>query len=415
MPVKNPFLSKAKLLATGVNDPFEEELRALSGPKRVFQFRIETVTLEDVFIVQTLAQPSFSLDPNQSTFRYHGFLKNPIRYGLFLDQDRLLRDARVLFEWCKNEFQDLRAPEEILTDSLMTVFWSSLFQGYFFHLVESHIFRLRELGLFTPPGSEEIAGVFEKPLMQDLSLAYAFRNLPQIVSFAGVPSGNPFDYQWVARYYLRQLMEVRKSRAMEFIGDTRWLDGAERFFSESFPQVPRRVFSLLPESGIDTAVNIPVYLEYSTQMPAFSTTIKSGPRTLDNVLREAGELHRKFFREILNLVEFSLNLSINLDDDVGFSVENEQGQKVLELFPQTFTHSSLFPFRDVLEIPEEMMEHLRSEKKEEWIDELLQEGFETEPDGRLVLAFSSKMGWSRWTKIRGTLRKIMDLMQKKGE
>ena len=53
MPVKNVFLSKVNEMVTGMNDPFVEELRSITGPKRVFPMKA-TATLLGNRVVETI-------------------------------------------------------------------------------------------------------------------------------------------------------------------------------------------------------------------------------------------------------------------------------------------------------------------------------------------------------------------------
>ena len=50
MPVKNVFLSKVNEMVTGMNDPFVEELRSITGPKRVFPMKATATLLGNRFV-----------------------------------------------------------------------------------------------------------------------------------------------------------------------------------------------------------------------------------------------------------------------------------------------------------------------------------------------------------------------------
>ncbi len=410
MPIKNPFTSVTKKIFTGVEDPFEEEFRTITGPKRVFQARTEYLTLGEPVIKFVDSLEKNENFPKDFPFTYNSFTENISKFGIEFDQNKLLEEAAILKEYIKKEFSDEREQCEIITDALMTVFWSNLLVAYFEHVVESNIWRIYECNNDDKSKKLPLPNEAIKKLIKDLSLAFAFRNLYVISSESGIPSGNPFDYQWVARMYLRKKMEYTESDAMDFIGDTRWYDGLEKLYGMYFESVEKKGLSkLFTESGIDTLKSIPVYLIVENGMPAFSTTIKSSPRTLEEVLKEANPVNRKFFREVINMVEFSFDLSISLDHDVGIAVERGDGETLFELFPQTYTHSIATPYNDLICIPEKILEVLRDNSKENIIDSLLKKGFEMEKTGRMVLALDSKIGWKRWNEILHLLKEIANV------
>jgi len=410
LPIKNPFTSITKKIFTGVEDPFEEELRTLTGPKRIFQARTEFLTLGEPVIKFVNSIENTDEFPEEFPFVYDSFTENISNFGIKFNQNQLLTEAAVLKKYIKEEFKDEREEDTVVTDAVMTVFWSNLLIAYFDHVVESNIWRIHEC--CNSEEKKEIRRPDEliKKLIKDLSIAYAFRNLYTISSESGIPSGNPFDYQWVARMYLRKKMEATNSNAMDYIGDTRWYDGLEKLFGMYFKDNDKKSMSkLFTEVGIDNVKSMPVYLIVENGMPAFSTTIKSSPRTLEEVLREANPINRKFFREVINMVEFSFDLSVNLDYDVGIAVERGDGETLFELYPQTYTHSLVTPYNDLICIPEKILEALRNNAKEQLIDTLLKKGFEMDKIGRMVLILDGKIGWKRWNEILASLKEIANV------
>jgi hypothetical protein len=247
-----------------------------------------------------------------------------------------------------------------------------------------------------------------KVLIKHLSLAYAFRNLSEIASNSGIPTGNPFDYQWVARFYIMKKIEDAEKIPMDFIGDTRWYDGIEKLFHKFFADNEKREYFFFSEKGIDSILNIPIYLIVEDDMPAFETTIKSSPRTLEDFMREAKPSNRKFFREILSMVEYSFELSINLNNDVGLSVEKGAGEIIFELFPQTYIHSMLASYSDIICIPAKTLQKIR-EYSEDLISRLLKTGFEADSEDKLTLILDHKISRERWILILDLLREIASI------
>ncbi|HPB86894.1 MAG: hypothetical protein KBC39_05085 [Thermotogae bacterium] len=413
MPVKNVFLSKVKEMVTGMNDPFVEELRSITGPKRVFPMKANATVLGNAFvekIEKSYEGTNRPLFPKEFSYEYHPFHSQISAYGIAFDQPSLLNEAALLFAHVRDSFCDKRGAKEIATDVLMVVFWANLLIGYFEHLVESELYRNKQLQLtnsdyLTLCREEEF-----RSILTDMKLAYAFKHLSLISAYSRIPNGNPFDYQWVCRYYLRRKIDVLGGSAMDYVGETRWYDGLERLLRALISKDSyNSVLKQFPMRGIDELHNIPVYLVVGDQMPVFSTTIKSAPRTLDDVLRETKETNQKFFREILHMVEFSFDLSVNLDHDVGFVIESPDGKTLLEMYPRTHTQSLLAPFCDVISLPESALDALREEGREELIKELIQLGFEMEASGKMILVLSEKIGWQRWNSTLSCLRRILKI------
>lgn len=413
MPVKNVFLSRVKEIMTGMNDPFEEELRSITGPKRIFSMKAEAVLLNGTLVqnienaYESVCRPAF---PSTFPFQYHPFSAQAMEYGLFFDQKELLEETALLFRHIRETFCDRRKTAEVATDALMVVFWSNLLIGYFEHLVESELFRISQLQPTTPNFLSLLKDSEFSAVLLHMKLAYAFKNLYPISSYSRIPNGNPYDYQWVCRYYLRRKIDGFGGNAMDFVGETRWFDGLEKILRPLYGKDNyKQTLKYYPLQGLDDLYNFPVYLTTQGQMPAFSTTIKSSPRTLEDVIGETKEANRKFFREILHMVEFSFDLSVNLENDVGLAVENAEGVALLELFPRTYTHSFLSPFCDLICLPESVLDTLREEGKEELIKELIVLGFEMETTGKMILVLSEKIGWKRWNRILACIKRMLKI------
>jgi len=407
LPSRNPFMSRVKRLMTGREDDFNGELGNISGPRRIFQARTEAVLINErlmekqfqIYSLNNLETEAFQL------YRYQSFAKDAHQYGICFFQESLLKETTGLFYLSSKKFKDDRSKREIFTDLLMIVFWTNLMMGYFEHMVESEVYKLTSLGVLKKGYHEYIQEKGISDLIRNLSLAYAFRNLSEIASNSGLPTGNPFDYQWVARFYIMKKIEKEGKIPMDFIGDTRWYDGIEKLFHKFFADNEKRDYFFFSEKGIDTILNIPSYLLVEDDMPVFETTIKSSPRTLDDFMREAKPSNRKFFREILSMVEYSFELSINLNNDVGLSVEKGTGETLFELFPETYIHSLLASYSDIICIPETTMQKIR-DYSEELISRLLKTGFEADSEGKLTLILDHKINRERWVLILDLLREI---------
>jgi len=390
-----------------MEDPFEEELRTISRQKRIFQARTENVLLKNQVVnsILSLESPKFL---KENIFTYKPFEEDPTIFGLYFDQNDLINETAALFRQVREHFKDTRENSEILTDCLMVVFWSNILMGYFEHILESEMYKFKELELWDRKFSEERKRA--NSLVSDLETAYAFRNLSIIASESRIPSGNPYDFQWCARLYLSKKIESREAKSLDYIGNTRWYDGLLKLYSCLYEENKlKTAYKFFPEHGIDKLKTIPVYLDPGDQMPLFGTTVKSSPRTLEDVLRECNSFNGKFFREVLNLVEFSFELSVNLEYDVGLAIEKNDGTVLIELFPQTYIHSSNAAYLDILCIPEKVMELLREIGKETIIASLMEHGFESESGGRLVLKLDSEISWEKWNKILDLLRIIINL------
>ena len=407
MPSRNPFMSRAKRLMTGREDDFNGELGNISGPRRLFQARTESVLINER-LLEKLFQ-NYSADyfekEDLKLYQYHSFEKDAHQYGICLFQETLLKETTGLYECSAKVFKDDRPQREVFTDLLMVVFWTNLMMGYFEHIVESEVYKLKSLGILKKGYTQYLEEKDIAKLVKHLSLAFAFRNLSDIAANAGLPTGNPFDYQWVARYYIMKKIEKEGKAPMDFIGDTRWYDGIEKLFYQFFTDSEKQNYYFFSEKGIDTVLNIPVYLIVEEDMPVFETTIKSSPRTLEDFMRETKPANRKFFREILSMVEYSFELSINLNNDVGLSVEKGTGETLFELFPQTYIHSMLASYADIICIPEITMEKIRN-YSEEMITRLLKTGFEADSEGKLTLILDHKLNRERWVLILDLLREI---------
>lgn len=413
MPVKNVFLSKVNEMVTGMNDPFVEELRSITGPKRVFPMKATATLLGNRF-VEKIEKPyegiSRPLFPKEFSYEYHPFHSQISAYGIVFDQQRLLDEAALLFAHIRDSFNDPRSVKEIATDVLMVVFWANLLIGYFEHLVESELYRNKQLQLTTADYPTLCREEEFRSILTNMKLAYAFTHLSRISAYSRIPNGNPFDYQWVCRYYLRRKIDVLGGSAMDYIGETRWYDGLERLLRAlTSKDTYKSVLKQFPLRGIDELHNIPVYLVAGDEIPAFSSTIKSAPRTLDDVLRETKEPNQKFFREILHIVEFSFDLLVNLDHDVGFAIESQDGKALLEMYPRTHTQSLRAPFCDMIALPEAALESLREEGREDLIKELIQLGFEMEASGKMILVLSEKIGWQRWNRTLTCIKRILKI------
>ncbi len=408
MPTKNPFMSRAKLYAEGGEDNFTEGLRNITGPKRIFQARIEPVVINKRIFEKQLQ--TYSVDNlrgvKREIYQYRPFTKKGQPYGVYFSQENLLQETTWLFYEVQKHFDDQRDPELIYTDLLMVVFWSNLARAYFEHIVESEFFKLNSMNVLKKSFAfckedDQAAG-----LLENLTLAYAFRNLSEIAGNSGIPSGNPFDYQWIARFYLMKKIKELDSVAMDYIGDTRWYDGMEKLVHKFFEDEAKHSYHFFAETGIDFLKSIPVYLEVGDAMPVFETTIKSSPRTLEDVMRETKPENRKFFREILSLVEYSFELSVNLSHDVGLAIEKGENEVLFELFPQTFTHSMVATFTDIVCIPEETLNRLRNNADDALIERLIKAGFEGDSEGRLTLILTHKISWKRWNEVLDILKSI---------
>ncbi len=412
MQAKNPFASFARRISGKMEDSFEQEIRSLSGPRRVFQARTEAALLSELLVKNLRKQdPPTTFQPTL-LFHYRPFSLHPQEYGIYFAQNSLLQESHVLFGRVKIGFSDTRNDREVLTDCCMVVFWCNIACAYFHHIVESDLFRLRDLGLQAAFFPDILSDPAIGKLIQDLSLAYSFRILSDIAMEAGIPSGQPFDYQWIARFYLRRKVESMESAAMDFIGDVRWFDGLEKLAKNLFPSAPsKEVFKTLFYQGIDTLKNVPVYLDAQGQIPAFESTLKSSPRSLEDVYFEMNPSNRKFFREILNMIEFSFELSPNLDHDVGIAIERGAGDILFELFPRTYTHSVVSPYQDMITITDHTLARLRELNQAALIDRLIHSGFQMEPTGRLVFALNPKIGWNKWNATLALLKEIINKIE----
>ncbi len=407
MPSRNPFMSRVKRLMTGREDDFNGELGNISGPRRIFQARTESVLVNEKLMEKQFQNYSLNNLEHQdiSLYKYQSFGKDPHQYGINFFQEAMLKETTGLFYLSSKKFKDERPKVEIFTDLLMIVFWTNLMMGYFEHMVESEVYKLKSLNVLKKGYKEFLEEEEIKVLIEHLSLAYAFRNLSEIAFNSGIPTGNPFDYQWVARFYITKKIEDADKIPMDFIGDTRWYDGIEKLFHKFFADNEKREYFFFSEKGIDSILNIPVYLIVEDDMPVFETTIKSSPRTLEDFMREAKPSNRKFFREILSMVEYSFELSINLNNDVGLSVEKGAGEIIFELFPETYIHSMLASYSDIICIPEMTMQKIR-EYSEDLISKLLKTGFEADSEGKLTLILDHKISRERWILILDLLRAI---------
>ena len=403
MPSRNPFMSRVKRLMTGREDNFNEELRNITGPKRIFQARTEAVTVSDRILENQFQKYSIgNLEgEKREIYEYVPFTKDINGYGVHFNQSDLLKETTQLYYFSSDEFKDDRPKAEIYTNLLMIVFWTNLVKAYFEHVVESEVSRLKSLDLISKTYDELIKEEETAALLNSLTIAFAFRNLSVIAENSGIPSGNPFDYQWVARYYITKMIEESKNTASDYIGDTRWYDGVQKLFHRFFD----KDYYFSSSNGIDGVLNIPVYLKVTDEMPAFETTIKSSPRTLDDVIRETNPSNRKFLREILSIVEYSFELSVSLSNDVGLSVEKGKGDITFEMYPQTYTHSLAASYCDIICIPEITLERVR-ETNPEAIERLLQAGFEGDSEGKLTLVLDHKIGRKRWVNILKVLSDI---------
>jgi hypothetical protein len=413
LPVKNVFLSKVKEMITGMNDPFVEELRSITGPKRVFPMKAECAALTHSHVEAIekryagCNKPKF---PTSFPYQYKPFSTQISEYGIVFDQKQLIEEAAILFAHIRDSFCDQRDAANVATDAIMVVFWANLLIGYFEHMVESELYRNNLLRLSTGNYAFLSKESDFDTVITNMKLAFAFKNLPNMSTNARLPNGNPFDYQWVCRYYLRRKIDGFGGSAMDYVGETRWFDGLEKLIrSLSDKENYRPGLKFFSLQGLDDLHNIPVYLVAGSDMPAFSTTLKSTPRTLDDVLRETKEANQKFFREILHLVEFSFDLSVNLDHDVGLAIEAPDATPLLELFPRTYTHSYIAPFCDLICLPASVTEAIREEGREELLKELIQSGFEMETSGKMILVLSEKIGWKRWNHILASIKKILKI------
>jgi len=407
LPSRNPFMSRVKRLMTGREDDFNGELGNISGPRRIFQARTEAVLINERLMekqFQNYSLNNLETDDIQ-IYKYLSFGKDAHQYGISFFQEALLKETTGLFYLSGKKFKDERPKREIFTDLLMIVFWTNLMMGYFEHIVESEVYKLKSLGVLKKGYDEYLEETGISNLIKNLSLAYAFRNLSEIASNSGLPTGNPFDYQWVARFYIMKKIEKEGKVPMDYIGDTRWYDGIEKLFHKFFADNQKRDYFFFSEKGIDTSLNIPVYLIVEEDMPVFETTVKSSPRTLEDFMREARPSNRKFFREILSMVEYSFELSINLNNDVGLSVEKGTSEIIFELFPQTYIHSLLASYSDIICIPEITMQKIR-DYSEDLISRLLKTGFEADSEGKLTLILDHKINRERWILILDLLREI---------
>ncbi|MEA1885430.1 MAG: hypothetical protein U9N62_13080 [Thermotogota bacterium] len=407
MPSRNPFMSRVKRLMTGREDDFNGELGNISGPRRIFQARTEAVLVNERLMEKQFQNYSLNNLEHQDIclYKYQPFGKDALQYGINFFQEAMLKETTGLFYLNNKKFKDERPKREIFTDLLMIVFWTNLMMGYFEHMVESEVYKLKSLNVLKKGYNEYLEEEEIKELIKHLSLAYAFRNLSEIASNSGIPTGNPFDYQWVARFYIMKKIEDAEKIPMDFIGDTRWYDGIEKLFHKFFADNKKREYFFFSEKGIDSILNIPIYLIVEDDMPIFETTIKSSPRTLEDFMREAKPSNRKFFREILSMVEYSFELSINLNNDVGLSVEKGAGEILFELFPETYIHSMLASYSDIICIPEITMLKIR-EYSEDLISKLLKTGFEADSEGKLTLILDHKISRERWILILDLLRGI---------
>jgi len=407
LPSRNPFMSRVKRLMTGREDDFNGELGNISGPRRIFQARTEAVLVNERLMEKQFQSYSLNnLDhQNISLYKYQSFGKDAHQYGICFFQEAMLMETTGLFYLSSNKFKDERPKREIYTDLLMIVFWTNLMMGYFEHMVESEVYKLKSLKVLKKDYNEYLEEHEIAELIKNLSLAYAFRNLSEIASNSGLPTGNPFDYQWVARFYIMKKIEEAGKIPMDFIGDTRWYDGIEKLFHKFFADNEKRDYFFFSEKGLDSILNIPIYLIVEDDMPVFETTIKSSPRTLEDFMRETKPSNRKFFREILSMVEYSFELSINLNNDVGLSVEKGAGEIIFELFPQTYIHSMLASYLDIICIPEMTLQKIR-EYSEDLISRLLKTGFEADSEGKLTLILDHKISRERWILILDLLREI---------
>lgn len=407
MPSKNPFMSRVKRLMTGREDDFNGELGNISGPRRIFQARTEAVLINERLMENQFQKYSLNNLEQEDIclYEYQSFGKDAHQYGINFFQEAMLKETTALFYLTGNKFKDERPKREIYTDLLMIVFWTNLMMGYFEHMVESEVYKLKSLNVLKKGYDDYLNENDISELIKHLSLAYSFRNLSEIAFNSGLPTGNPFDYQWVARFYIMKKIEKESKIPMDFIGDTRWYDGIEKLFHKFFADNEKRDYFFFSEKGIDTILNIPVYLIVEEDMPVFETTVKSSPRTLEDFMREAKPSNRKFFREILSLVEYSFELSINLNNDVGLSVEKGAGEIIFELFPQTYIHSLLASYSDIICIPEITMKKIR-EYSEDLISRLLKTGFEADSEGKLTVILDHKINRERWILILDLLREI---------
>lgn len=412
MQVKNPFASFTHRIIGKMEDPLEQEIRSLSGPKRVFQARTEAALLSEWLVKNLLISDHEKTFDPAFLFEYAPFSLNTQRYGIHFAQNTLLKESHVLYYKIKEGFSDPRSDREIMTDCCMVVFWCNIACAFFHHIVESDLHRLHALGIKSKVFSEAIQQLPIQKLIGDLSLAFSFRILSDIAMEAGIPSGQPFDYQWVARFYLRRKVEAMNSGAMDYIGDVRWFDGLEKLAKYLFPDnTTNDVFKTLFSQGIDTLKNIPVYLDAQGQIPAFESTLKSSPRALEDVFFEMNPNNRKFFREVLNMVEFSFELAPSLDHDVGIAIERGAGDVLFELFPQTYTHSVVSPYQDLITVTDYTLSRLRDLEQTALIDRLIQSGFEMEPTGRLVFTLNPKIGWTKWNSVLGLLKEIINKIE----
>jgi hypothetical protein len=410
LPSRNPFMSRVKRLMTGREDDFNGELGNISGPRRIFQARTEAVLINERLMEKQFQNYSLNNLEHQdiTLYKYQSFGKDAHRYGINFFQEAMLKETTGLFYLNSKHFKDERPKREIFTDLLMIVFWTNLMMGYFEHMVESEVYKLKSLNVLKKGYKEYLEEEEIKVLIKHLSLAYAFRNLSEIASNSGIPTGNPFDYQWVARFYIMKKIEDAEKIPMDFIGDTRWYDGIEKLFHKFFADNEKREYFFFSEKGIDSILNIPIYLIVEDDMPAFETTIKSSPRTLEDFMREAKPSNRKFFREILSMVEYSFELSINLNNDVGLSVEKGAGEIIFELFPQTYIHSMLASYSDIICIPAKTLQKIR-EYSEDLISRLLKTGFEADSEDKLTLILDHKISRERWILILDLLREIASI------
>ncbi|MFP4460996.1 MAG: hypothetical protein ACOC34_01440 [Thermotogota bacterium] len=407
MPSRNPFMSRVKRLMTGREDDFNGELGNISGPRRIFQARTEAVLINERLMEKQFQNYSLNNLANEEfqLYKYQSFGKDAHQYGIGFYQEAMMKETTGLFYLTSKKFKDERPKREIYTDLLMIVFWTNLMMGYFEHMVESEVYKLKSLNVLKKRYDEYLNETDIAELIKHLSLAYGFRNLSEIAANSGLPTGNPFDYQWVARFYIMKKIEKEGKIPMDYIGDTRWYDGIEKLFHKFFEDNEKRDYFFFSEKGIDRILNIPVYLIVDDDMPVFETTIKSSPRTLEDFMREARPSNRKFFREILSMVEYSFELSINLNNDVGLSVEKGTGDIIFELFPQTYIHSLLASYSDIICIPEATMQKIR-DYSEVLISRLLKTGFEADSEGKLTLILDHKINRERWILILDLLREI---------
>src|SRR6056297_2250820 len=99
MPTKNPFMSRAKIYAEGGEDNFREGLRNITGPKRIFQARIEPVIINKrIFESQLRNNSSDNLKgKKRAIYQYNPFSERDKPYGVFFNQEELLEETTCLF------------------------------------------------------------------------------------------------------------------------------------------------------------------------------------------------------------------------------------------------------------------------------------------------------------------------------